>query len=81
LVKDGKLGDPAWFLFDLTALGWNGTETLEFTGFWDGAKGAISHVTLYGRRQPGNGVPDGGVTAALLGLGVLGLGFLARRKA
>ena len=81
LVKDG-LQNPAWYLFDLRALGWNGMETLYFTDFWPGS-GAISHVSLYGTRTtpPGTGVPDGGATAALLGLGMLGLGFMARRKA
>lgn len=76
LVKDGN-HSPAWYLFNLTALGWNGTAQLDLSGFWT-AQGAISHVTLYG----GGGtttVPDAGGTLALLGLAIGTLG-LARRK-
>lgn len=76
LVKDGN-STPAWYLFNLTALGWDGMDTLYFTDFWPG-KGAISHVALYGTQTS---VPDGGMTAVLLGLGMVGLGVMARRKA
>ena len=75
LVKDGN-NNPAWYLFNLTTLGWNGTDVLQLTGFWPGS-GAISHVALYG--TPGTSVPDAGTTMALLGLGIGALGF-ARRK-
>ncbi|MBE7501489.1 MAG: VPDSG-CTERM sorting domain-containing protein [Verrucomicrobiales bacterium] len=79
LVKDGN-ATPAWYLFRLTDLtattSWNGTDELVLTDFWPNG-GAISHVTLYGS----TGVPDGGATAVLLGFGMLGLGFMARRKA
>jgi hypothetical protein len=76
LVKDGN-ASPAWYLFNLTALGWNGTDTLELSGFWDGVKGAISHVTLYGTQ--GTEVPEPG-TLALLGLGLVGFGLARRRR-
>jgi len=77
LVKDG-IANPGWYLFDLTALGWDGMETLELVGFWPD-QGAISHVTLYG--TPGStSVPDGGATGILLGSGLLGLGWFARRR-
>lgn len=74
LVKDGN-HSPAWYLFNLTTLGWNGTDDLQLSGFWTG-NGAISHVTLYGTSV---GVPDGGATAALLGMGLLALGTLSRK--
>lgn len=74
LVKDGGM-EPSWYLFDLTALLWNGTETLELTGFWPGS-GAISHVSIY---EGSASVPDGGSAAALLGSALLGLGLLRRR--
>ena len=77
LVKDGDHA-PAWYLFDLQALGWNGTETLSLSAFWPD-QGAISHVSLYGS-QPQRTVPDGGATAALLGLGVLGLAAIRRKS-
>jgi hypothetical protein len=73
LVKDGN-ADPAWYLFNLTALGWNGTAVLYFDGFWEIGKGAISHVALYG----GSVVPDGGSVSVLLGAALLGLAGLRR---
>ncbi len=75
LVKDGNQ-QPAWYLFNLTALGWNGTEDLVLSGFWPG-NGAISHVTLYG--GTGTSVPDGGATMALLGLSLLCVEGLRRK--
>jgi hypothetical protein len=72
LVKDGN-NSPAWYLFNLTALGWNGTALLEFQDFWP-AQGAISHVSLYG----GSVVPDGGSMVMLLGLGLMGLAGVRR---
>ena len=67
---------PLWYLYDLTDLGWNGTEDLQLRDFWP-RQGAISHVTLYG--TPGTSVPDAGGTLALLGLAAGLVGF-ARRK-
>jgi hypothetical protein len=73
LVKDGN-AIPAWYLYNIS--GWNGTEVIQGQNFWP-TKGGISHVSIYGNHTA---VPDGGMSAALLGLGMLGLGFLARRK-
>lgn len=70
LVKDGN-SSPAWYLFNLSSLGWNGTDDVVLQGFWPN-EGAISHVSLY---QSSRSVPEGGATLALLGLslGVVGL--------
>ena len=46
----------------------------------DGGTKDISHIVFLGTRSSGS-VPDGGATALLLGIGMLGVGFLARRKA
>jgi len=75
LVKDGN-SRPAWYLFNLTTLGWDGMEDLVLEGFWPG-KGAISHVSLYG--GTGTTVPDGGSMLVLLGSAVTVLGFFRRK--
>ena len=67
LVKDGNQ-TPAWFLFDIGT--WNGTDTINLTGFWTGS-GAISHVSIYG--APGQ-VPEP-APLALLAAGLMGLGL------
>jgi hypothetical protein len=74
LVKDGS-ANPAWYLFNLTALGWNGTDDLVFQNFWPGT-GAISHVSLYD--APAS-VPDSGLTIVLLGFALLATGLLKRK--
>ena len=74
LVKDGNQS-PAWYTFDLA--GWNGTDTIYLNDFWPD-QGAISFVGIYS--GGGTSVPDGGATAVLLGLGVLGLAGLARKR-
>jgi hypothetical protein len=74
LVKDGNQS-PAWYLFDLTALLWDGMEDLVLAGFWPD-NGAISHVALYGTTAP---VPEP-ATMLLLGTGLLGTAIFSRRK-
>lgn len=75
LVKDGN-HQPAWYLYNLTALGWTGVESLELSGFWPN-QGSISHVAIYG--GIGTSVPDSGTTVGLLGLGLLGFALIGRR--
>ena len=74
LVKDGN-HSPAWLLFDLTALSWNGTDTIFVNGFWP-QQGAISHVTIYGGSS--TSVPEP-ATLSLVGLGLLAVGAARRR--
>ncbi len=82
--KDGN-HSPYYYLFDLTALGWTGTEEISWSGFWP-KKGEISHVSLFGKigsqippPPPPNGqVPDGGTTFVTLGVALLGLGSMRR---
>lgn len=68
VIKDGRHA-PYWYVFNLTALGWDGTEAISVSGFWPNG-GAISHVAL---------VPEPG-TLALLGLGLLGFGLSRRGR-
>jgi hypothetical protein len=67
LVKDGS-NTPAWYFFNLTDLGWNGTDNVVGSGFWP-TQGAISHIELFGSTA----VPDGGSMAMLLGMALMGL--------
>jgi hypothetical protein len=78
LVKDGAQS-PGWYLFNLTALNWDGKEDLSFQGFWPN-QGAISHVTLYGTSASPDPapVPDGGSVAMLLGMGLMGIAAARR---
>lgn len=62
-------GSEVWYVGDLS-----GTITIPATG---GGYG-LSGWTLF--NPGGTSVPDGGTTALLLGLGLVGLSFIARRR-
>ena len=76
LVKDGMRGDPAQYLFDISA--WNGTDTIDLSGFWEDSQGSISNVSLWSDREVAGPEP---MTLGRLGAGLLGLGMAARRRA
>lgn len=81
LIKDGNTS-PAWYLFDIS--GWNGTDDIEFSGFFKIRQGSkdISHVSIYGVQVTlasiPTTVPDGAATLALLGLGLVGMAGFRR---
>jgi hypothetical protein len=71
VVKDGK-NSPAQYFFDVSS--WNGTDTIQLTGFWPG-QGAISNVAIWGQATP---VPEPG---SLLLVGTaFSLGALRQRR-
>lgn len=71
-IKDGA-ADPGYYFYDLT--GWNGTDSIEMTGFWFGTQGAISHVAIWGVHEVAEPA-----TVGLLGLGLLAFGLARRRR-
>jgi hypothetical protein len=80
-VKDGA-HSPAWYLFDLGVVPagiWNGTETLNLSGFWPNG-GAISHVSLFsGTGTPPTDVPEP-ASLSLLFLGLAAVGAASRKS-
>ena len=78
LVKDGMIGDPAWYLFDLNNLNgvaWNGQDTITLSGFWTG-QGAISHVAIYGT----NTIPEPASLAIWAVIAAGGAAVAARKR-
>jgi hypothetical protein len=74
LAKDGAAKDEnplthAWYLFDLTALGWTGIEQITLAGLWPD-QGSFSHISMYGSTDTTVPEPQ---TLVLLGFGLLGL--------
>jgi hypothetical protein len=74
LVVKGGNQDPQFYGFNLGS--WNGMESIVLTGFWP-QQGAISHVSIWSDGGDED-VPEPG-SLALLGLGLMGLGFSRRR--
>jgi hypothetical protein len=71
--KYGNDGIHVWYIGNLAA-----TDTVTLPTNFDGITGpGLSHWTLYTADQ--FDVPDGGTTAALLGLSLVGLGMIRRR--
>jgi hypothetical protein len=88
VVKDGNhdaSNPPPYPQYIFNISGWNGTDTINLSGFWPGP-GAISNIAIWNIAEEGGGgggtitpVPEADTYAMLLaGLGLVG--FAARRK-
>lgn len=86
IVKDGNhdaSNPPPYpqYVYDIS--GWNGTDTINLSGFWLG-QGSISNIAIWNSADEGGGgsvvaIPEPATYAMLLaGLGLVG--FAARRK-
>ena len=60
--------DYAWYFFDIS--GWNGKDTIEFSGFYRGVQTRLANVSIYGAEVA---VPDTGSVGFLLGMALLAL--------
>jgi hypothetical protein len=75
LAKDGNEGSYLW---DIS--GWNGTDDIFLTSPFSSGK-RFSHIEFFGTSEGGTtNVPDGGSSALLLGVAVIGLASVARRR-
>lgn len=86
IVKDGNhdaLNPPPYSQYVYDISGWNGTDTINLSGFWLG-QGSISNIAIWNSADEGGGgsvaaIPEPATYAMLLaGLGLVG--FAARRK-
>lgn len=76
MAKDGNDGIYIW---DVSA--WDGMETITIPNPWLADQDKLktySHVQFWG--TTGTSVPDGGATAMLLGMGLVAMSFIARRR-
>jgi hypothetical protein len=78
IVKDGA-NNPGWYLFNLTDLGWNGTDTINGSSFWP-QQGSVAYVELFGNTSPPPTPLPAPSPLLLLGSGILGVGIFRRKR-
>lgn len=69
-------GEPDFFAWLVS--GTSGTWSYDVN---NGGGGGLSNLHLWGSGEPTHRVPDNGMTAVLLGLGLVAVSFFARRRA
>jgi len=91
VVKDGAIGDPKQYVFDLNKFlnpvvwdVWDGEQKIAGSNFWTGP-GAISHIALWGSVAAGGVTPDvvpepASVALFAFGVACFAVGPLRRRK-
>jgi hypothetical protein len=77
IVKGGN--SPGWYLFNLNDLGWNGTDTINGSGFWP-QQGSVGFVELFGNTSPPPTPLPAPSPLLLLGSGMLGMGIVRRKR-
>lgn len=76
VLAKGGASDPTYYGWNIS--GWNGTDAIAIAGLWEGTQGAISNVSIWGHTPVSVPEPR---TLALLGLGLLAIAMMRRRRA
>jgi hypothetical protein len=80
LLKSGQVVTNYFVTADQLLTDGAGTQTAISTNEGTGQGRGISHISFFGKAGNGTSVPEGGATAALLGLALAGMALIKRRR-